>query len=309
MLKASRLLYSCQTTHCVAHALHLLLVKDGVDTVYDVKCLIEKCSEIVTKLHFRGCELQNEKQNLKDVQTMDKIMMMMSEAFELLEADGTSPVSDNTEDTTDNSVHTAHRHESLKKSVVTRWSSILHMVSSILDNAEAIDKLLLRQGLRELRLDDDEKVLLSELKDFLAPFELFTQMVSSSGAMLSLVPLIRAEVYDNSLVGNDKLHPAIIQLKRAVNSNVDKRLPITHAIKMASLFDPSTKNSALGFFSEPDDPEYQGYDTNPAIVARITDIAKKEYIELFQSEHEWGRGGVVVSALAIISEGSRFDPR
>ena len=40
MLKASRLLHSYQATHCVAHALHLLLVKDGIEKVEELKTVI-----------------------------------------------------------------------------------------------------------------------------------------------------------------------------------------------------------------------------------------------------------------------------
>jgi len=42
MVRASKLLNSEQFTHCLAHALHLLLVTDGLNKCPDVQELIEK---------------------------------------------------------------------------------------------------------------------------------------------------------------------------------------------------------------------------------------------------------------------------
>jgi hypothetical protein len=50
--------------------------------------------------------------------------------------------------------------------------------------------------------------MLSELKDFLAPFETFTQMVSSTGALLSLIPLIKAEIRDISSISLVSVDPS-----------------------------------------------------------------------------------------------------
>ncbi len=307
MMKASRLLHSCQVTHCVAHSLHLLLVTDGLQNVDDLNYVIEKCSNIITKLHFKGCELQNEKKNFQDVEAMDEIMRKISGAFNVLEAEEISPVQDTgAGDTAVSGVGAdavpaatgygiAVHHRTLKKSVVTRWNSTLHMISSILDNFEPVDKILVRLGLRELRLDDDERAMLTELRDFLAPFENFTQMVSSTGALLSLIPLIKAEVYDSTSSNNPagkKSHAAIAHLKRKIHDNIEKRLPITQAIKMASLFDPSTKNSALHLFFDTDASHNDTMNIgavnpttlagNTAIVARISEIVHKDYIELLQ---------------------------
>ena len=107
-----------------------------------------------------------------------------------------------------------------------------------------IDKLLLKLGLRDLCLNENELAMPRELRDLLAPFEIFTQVVSSNGALLSLVPLIRAEIYNSTQVSSDlnkRSHSAIVHLKRNIHANIDKRLPITYAIKMVSLFNPSTR--------------------------------------------------------------------
>ena len=231
--------------------------------------------------------------------------MKVSAAFELLEIEAANPVLDTDNDTDDSESgrvgagagHFYHVHESLKNAVVTRWNSTFHMINSVLENYESIGKLLLRLGLRDLRLDEDELVMLRKLKDLLAPFETFIQIVLSNRALLSLVSLIRAEIYDSTLVSSDlnkRFHSAIVYLKRNIHANIDKRLPITHAIKMASLFDPSTKANALQIFEI-------DYDANAvtsgrgivnafapivgtgtsAVVAKIYEIINKEYIAMY----------------------------
>ena len=104
-------------------------------------------------------------------------MIKVSAAFELLEIEAANPVLDSDNDTDDSESDRVgagagyfhHVHESLKKAVFTRWNSTFHMINSVLENYESIGKLLLRLGLRDLRLDKDELVMLRELKDLLAP--------------------------------------------------------------------------------------------------------------------------------------------
>ena len=106
------------------HALHLLIVKDGIEKVEELKTVIKKCSQIVTKLHFKGCELQIERTNFEDVKAMDQIMMKVSATFELLEMEAASPVlytETDTDDSENGRVGAGagrfhHVHELLKKS-------------------------------------------------------------------------------------------------------------------------------------------------------------------------------------------------
>ena len=258
MMKASRILQSCHITHCLAHSLHLLLVKDGIEKVAELNSIIEKCGEINKKLHFKGCELQNEKQNLKNIEVFENIMAKVSEVNEILELNECNPVKENDEiEELGFSVH--HYHNSLKKNVVTRWNSILHMICSILDNFDAINKVLVRIGERELKLDNEDKDILNDLSKFLTPFETYTRMVSASGIFLSLIPLIKAKIEESTsvptmtVVTSSKCKPchiAVIALKRNIAANIDKRLKISHAVKMATLLDPSTKTIAMTMFSE-----------------------------------------------------------
>jgi len=47
MMKASHLLRSTHTQHCVAHALHLLLVTDGINKSTDLIELLNRCKTSV----------------------------------------------------------------------------------------------------------------------------------------------------------------------------------------------------------------------------------------------------------------------
>ena len=137
-----------------------------------------------------------------------------------------------------------HVHESLKKVVVTWWNSTFHMINSVFDNYESIDELLIRLGLRDLCLDEDELAMLRELMDILVLFETFTQIASSIGDLLPLIPSIRAEIYDSTHVSidlNKRSHYAIVHLKHNIRNSINKRLPVTHAMKMALLLNRSTK--------------------------------------------------------------------
>lgn len=123
------------------------------------------------------------------------------------------------------------------------------MLSSIADNFDPINQVLLRIGLAELRLDDEEKQLLLALRDFLSPFEEYTQMVSSTGSLLSLTVLIRKDITKQTTVTNADLS-AVKQLKLNIAKNIDKRFKITYAVLMATLMDPSTKKCVGSLVTE-----------------------------------------------------------
>ena len=80
-----------------------------------------------------------------------------------------------------------------------------------------------------------------ELRNFLQTFAGLTDLVSSSITSLSLIPLIRAEIVDTckvDLTDGDNLK----SLKMLILKSVDKRLPMTDDIILATLFDPSSKS-------------------------------------------------------------------
>ena len=82
---------------------------------------------------------------------------------------------------------------------------------------------------------------IEELPNFLKTFAGLTDLVSSSITSLSLIPLIRAEIVDackSDLTDGDDLK----SLKTLILKSVDKRLPMTDDIILATFFDPSAKS-------------------------------------------------------------------
>ena len=259
MIKASSLLKSDQVVHCVAHALHLLLVNDGINRVCEIKTVLEKCGQIVHKLHFKGCELKEEVDNFKDISSLDEILDKIAEAVRSVDADESNPVNDNEYNDVDDSEGEGgvssgtdqRKHQTLKKPVVTRWNSALHMISSVLDNVDAVDQVLLRSGLGELRLEKDEKELLVDLRKFLSPFEEYTQLVSQSSAFLSLIVLIRQDITQRASARSAvHEHTAVKDLKTQILKNVNRRLQVNDAVVFATVVDPSTKSYASSLLTD-----------------------------------------------------------
>jgi len=265
MVKASQLLNSEQFIHCLAHALHLLLVTDGLNKCVEIRTLLEKCNNIVSKLHFKGCELQDQQATIyKDIPALEEVLNKISDAKQVLSLDIEDPVEDQSENT-ENDLSEAevkkvrgYTHVTLKKPVVTRWNSALHMLRSIVDNFDALDQVLLRTGLGELRLDDQDKELLEAVRDFLTPFEEYTQLVSSCGSSLSLAVLIRKDLTKQMTAAGNMTLGAIRDLKQNIMQNIDKRFQITHTVLMATLMDPSMKKYVGSLLSDKQlEPFYQ----------------------------------------------------
>ena len=261
MVKASLMLKSEQFIHCVAHALHLLLVTDGLNRVPDLAELLRKCGEIVKKLHFKGCEMRQEEHNFKDISALADLMAKIQTVVTECDLDCQNPVTDNEGKTSSDmgegeqdekqATERTHNHTTLKKPIVTRWNSALHMIASIVDNMHAVDQVLLRCGLVDLKLQTDEKELLSELKDFLVPFEEYTQLVSSSAACLSLIVLIRNDIIKKTKpYTTDKSAPSIKALKNEIAKNVNRRLRVNDTIITATVMDPSTKAHATSLVTD-----------------------------------------------------------
>ena len=83
-------------------------------------------------------------------------------------------------------------------------------------------------------------MLLEELAAFLKTFRGLTQLVSTKTTSLSLIPLLHAEVTD-ARSANSTDDDDLKTIKSMIKRNLDKRLPLTHSVKMATLLDPSTR--------------------------------------------------------------------
>jgi len=139
MVKSSQFLKVDHFQHCAAHALHLLLTADSINSVEEVVALLRRCRDIVTSLHFKSEQLANEMAAVDDKCFIDIVKKKMSIVNELVDLDDQYPISDNDHD--DNTVtdeddatpKTKHRHITLKGSRPTRWNSSLIMIESIID--------------------------------------------------------------------------------------------------------------------------------------------------------------------------------
>lgn len=266
VVKASRVLRSEHFQHCMGHCLHLLLSVDALDTVAEIKDILEKCRNIVTSLHFKGSVIDDEKASIADKAMIDRLTVVV-EIIELDEQfpldvsnhDSAHPADASDEPTGDCSkttgthpqVRTAHTtgfiqvqrntgHQSLKQFVCTRWNSNLTMISSILDLKAEVHNALLKTGHSDLCLLENDLTLLAELRKFLEPFLDLTELVSGAGAVLSLQPMMKVRIKKLCEVKPDD-DPCIQQLKRRVTLNIDKRLPASDTLSIYQILDPETR--------------------------------------------------------------------
>ena len=184
MLKASKLLRSTHTQHCVAHALHLLLVTDGVNKIPELVLLLNRCKNVVSKLDTKCCPVENELVLSKDRQVMDRLAVKFSEVRQVLQADHEislgipGPDADDIElelEVEPEIVYEHRHHTSLQRSCPTRWNSILTMIDSILSLWNEANEVLKSTGDCEHCLTEDERVVLCELGRFLRPFSELTE--------------------------------------------------------------------------------------------------------------------------------------
>lgn len=121
------------------------------------------------------------------------------------------------------------------------WNSSLHMIDSLISLRPEVNNALKQTGHYDMCLKAHEWAEAEELRNFLQTFAGLTDLVSSSITSLSLIPLIRAEIVDackSDLTDGDSLK----SLKKLILKSVDKRLPMTDDIILATLFDPSAKS-------------------------------------------------------------------
>ena len=248
-MKTSRLLKSQYVQHCIAHVLHLLLTTDSMSQIPDLLTLLQKCRSIVTTLHYKGSMIDDELSNAADKQMLE----CMVEVVEAIELEDQFPVEAQVEDVhgetdTDSDIAQSimaveyRGNHTLKQFVSTRWNSSLIMIRSILDLETQVQTVLRKTGHRELCLHESELSLLRELRTFLEPFEAMTHISSTSGIILSFVPLMKCKI--RRLCGDTAQDDTAIRLsKKKILKNLDRRLPESDFIKMYQILDPDTRAS------------------------------------------------------------------
>lgn len=244
MVKTSKLLKVTHYQHCSAHALHLLLTVDSIDTVADVVELLKKCREMVTVMHFKAAIVEEELASVADKEMIIKLQRTISEAQTIVELDSQYPLStdEDSDAAEEGEQHeNQHRHQSLKGSCPTRWNSAFEMIDAIVDLKNELQNSLKRIGHSELCLGEAEFSLLTDLRDFMKPFKNFTDIVSCNTPTLSVVPVIKLKI--KNMCKPDVHDDECIKLiKIRILRNIDKRFPETNASKIHQLLDPETKN-------------------------------------------------------------------
>jgi hypothetical protein len=128
----------------------------------------------------------------------------------------------------------------LHNEVSTLWNSTLIMIESLLHMRNEVTSALKSIGKYDLCLKTQEWALLEELTTFLITFRELTELVSTKTTSLSLIPLIRAEVVDVCR-SNSRDSDELKTIKSLIMKRLDKRLPLSDATKLATLFDPAAR--------------------------------------------------------------------
>jgi hypothetical protein len=238
MVAASKLLKVDNFCHCTAHALHLLLTVDSLNRIDDAVEIIQKCRNIVTCIHFKTVQLEDEISAAADKALISKLQSAMADVNEVLEMDDQISLDSSISNEGESSANASH-FTSLKLSCPTRWNSTLR-ITSILGLRDEVQNLLKRIGHSDLCLHNDELDVLSELAAFLHPFEEFTALFSCLSPSLSLIPVMKNRI-KKLCSPQHKDGETIKAIKVAVLAKVDYRFPESENMMLHQVLDSGTK--------------------------------------------------------------------
>ena len=225
--------------NCVADSMNRLLIVDSLCRVDAVVRLLFKCRALVVAVHFHGFGVDAQRE--LDVQQHDFDMFEeMAEVHELLRLDDRNPLTPDVDRVNDNT-------SAERPSIPTRWTVILATVNAVLSNRRAVGEALRRAGRVDLCPDSDDVELLTQLRDFLTPFQQFALLASECSPNLSLVPLIRTRI--ERQCGCEDSTGASSQpmddVRRLVTTALDARLPLTDLVRLNICFDPAVRDVLL----------------------------------------------------------------
>ncbi|CAG5047078.1 unnamed protein product [Parnassius apollo] len=233
---------------CLGHALHNLVTVDGIDSVPEVKELVNKCKKIVKTVRYRlpEVELEAEKVQKEFLDSVERVV-------ETLEIDESNPILQSNSQTAteasiewfaeDMSLMTADNCRnipSIKTTTPTRWHSILEMLESLIHvcNRDPINNMLRKVGKDELKITQNEWILLEDLVKFLNRFREAVEIMSSQKTCTMNVALVfRSEIIDVLKSLDDDESLVLFRLKRNMLANIDKRFPVTKPVVAAALLD------------------------------------------------------------------------
>lgn len=234
-------LYSHLT--CVGHALHNLVLTDGIKKTESIFELLKNVRAIVKALRYRVSEFER---LCKDQLHLAEEMSRYSDYFfpfedEEMESEDEKDTYD--ENVSENSGTKAPRSKTLKLDVKTRWHSALMMIESLLSqNKSVINLMLQKTDHPELVLSNSDYRLLNELSEFLQPFQKITAIFSGEKyATLNYYMLFRQEI--QSLIDTEpKDSYEIKSLKKNMLEGFEKRFPLSEKVILAALLDPRFQN-------------------------------------------------------------------
>ena len=224
---------------CVADSMNRLLTADSLCRVPGVVHLLSKCSALVTAVHFDG-----DGQRQLEVEKHEFDMFeQMAEVHELLRLDDRNPVASDDDDATQ------------RAGIASRWTVILAVVNAVLDNRRAIGEALRRAGSIELCPSTEDFELLTQLRDFLTPFQQFALLAAECSPNLSLVPLIRTRIQrqcvcqsgpdDEFAAAAGGVRRPMDEVRQLVAAALDARLPLTEIVQLNVCFDPAVRDVLL----------------------------------------------------------------
>jgi len=226
--------------NCVADSVNRLLTADSLSRVSAIVQLMSKCRALVTAVHFDSCSVDGQRE--LDLQKHEFDMFeQMAEVHELLRLDDRNPANpddDVSECTPDMS---------------SRWTVILATVNAVLDNRRAVGEALRRPGRADLCPSTDDIELLTQLRDFLTPFQQFALLGAECSPNLSLVPLIRTRIQrqcgqfteDATTVGTGSVLQPMDEVRQLITAALDVRLPLSDVVKLNVCFDPAVRDVLL----------------------------------------------------------------
>jgi len=229
--------------NCVADSVNGLLVADSLCRVSAVVRLLTKCRAVVVAVHFDSCGGGVDGQREPNLQKHEFDMFeQMAEVHELLRLDDRNPAL--LDDDVDE-----------RLGVPTRWTVILAAVNALLDNRRAVAEALRRAAMADLCPSSDDVELLTQLRDFLTPFQQFALLAAECSPNLSLVPLIRTRIQrqcaghstaaNEEAAGADDVRHPMDEVRQLVTLALDARLPLTDAVRLNVCFDPAVRDVLL----------------------------------------------------------------
>ena len=230
--------------NCVADSMNRLLTVDSLCRVSAVVQLLSKCRALVVAVHFDGFGVDGQRE--LDMQKYEFDMFEeMAEVHELLRLDDRNPVTPDVDHYVD---------VSGGPGIPTRWTVILATLNAVLDNRRAVGEALRRAGRTDLCPSTDDLELLTQLRDFLTPFQQFALLAAECSPNLSLVPLIRTRIErqcaqsspsSEDSAGAGSARRPMNEVRQLVTTALDVRLPLTDVVRLNICFDPAVRDVLL----------------------------------------------------------------